>query len=1186
MKQTILFLICLCMGITTPMMAQDDVELTDSTSTGWDGGQGGTLDPNHPSVVITAKNYSREYGEANPVFDFTTSGATLVGTPSITCEATATSPVGTYPIVVTKGTVANQNVTYVAGTLTITKAPLTIAAGIYSKKQGEAMPEFTLTYTGFKNNETKDVLTKQPVVTCEATVASAPGEYPVTVSGAEAQNYDISYTDGKLVVVAADAVVVKAKSCTRGYGEANPTFEYTVEGAELIGQPVITCEATATSPVGIYDIIVSKGTVTNYNVTYVAGTLTITKAPLTIAAGTYTKKQGEAMPEFMLTYSGFKNDETKDVLTKQPEVSCQATEASAPGEYPVIVSGAEAQNYDVNYTNGKLIVTEADAVVITAKNYTRGYGEENPTFEYTVEGAALDGTPEITCEATATSPVGTYDILIKQGTVKNYNVTYVAGTLTITKAPLTIAAGTYSKKQGEAMPEFTLTYTGFKNNETKDVLTKQPTVNCNATEASAPGEYPVIVSGAESQNYDISYTNGKLIVTEADLVTITAKSYTREYGEDNPTFDFTVEGATLDGTPEITCEATATSPVGTYDIIVSKGTVTNYNVTYVAGTLTITKAPLTIAAGTYTKKQGEAMPEFMLTYSGFKNNETKDVLTKQPTVNCNATEASAPGEYPVIVSGAESQNYDISYTNGKLIVTEADLVTITAKSYTREYGEDNPTFDFTVEGATLDGTPEIICEATATSPVGIYDILIKQGTVKNYNVTYVAGTLTITKAPLTIAAGTYTKKQGETMPEFTLTYTGFKNNETKDVLTKQSVVTCEATESSAPGEYPVIVSGAEARNYNISYTNGKLIVTEADAVVVKAKSYTRKYGEANPTFEYTTEGAELIGQPVITCEATATSPVGTYDIIVSKGTVENYNVTYVAGTLTITKAPLTIAAGIYSKKQGDPMPEFTLTYTGFKNNETKDVLTKQPTVTCEATVASAPGEYPVTVSGAEAQNYDISYTDGKLVVVAADAVVVKAKSCTRGYGEANPTFEYTVEGAELIGQPVITCEATATSPVGIYDIIVSKGTVTNYNVTYVAGTLTITKAPLTIAAGTYTKKQGEAMPEFMLTYSGFKNDETKDVLTKQPEVSCQATEASAPGEYPVIVSGAEARNYEISYTNGVLIVTEATGIAEVSVSHPVDVYTLQGNKVRAQTTTLKGLPTGIYIVNGRKVRVK
>ena len=458
--------------------------------------------------------------------------------------------------------------------------------------------------------------------------------------------------------------------------------------------------------------------------------------------------------------------------------------------------------------------------------------------------------------------------------------------------------------------------------------------------------------------------------------------------------------------------------------------------------------------------------------------------------------------------------------------------------------------------------------------------------MKNYNVTYVAGTLTITKAPLNIAVGTYTKKQGEAMPEFTVTYTGFKNNETKAVLTKRPTVTCEADETSAPGEYPITVSGAEGQNYDISYTNGKLIVVDADAIVIKAKSYTREYGEANPTFEYTVDGEGLEGMPEITCEATATSPVGTYDIIVSKGTVTNYNVTYVAGTLTITKAPLTIAAGTYTKKQGETMPEFTLTYDGFKNNETKDVLTKQPEVSCQATEASAPGEYPVIVSGAEAQNYDISYTNGKLIVTEADLVTITAKSYTREYGEENPTFEYTVEGATLDGTPEITCEATATSPVGTYDIVVKQGTVKNYNVTYVAGTLTITKVPLNIAAGTYTKKQGDPMPEFTLTYTGFKNNETKDVLTKQPTVTCQATEASAPGEYPVIVSGAEARNYEISYTNGVLIVIEATGIAEVSVSHPVDVYTLQGNKVRTQATTLKGLPTGIYIVNGRKVRVK
>ena len=75
-----------------------------------------------------------------------------------------------------------------------------------------------------------------------------------------------------------------------------------------------------------------------------------------------------------------------------------------------------------------------------------------------------------------------------------------------------------------------------------------------------------------------------------------------------------------------------------------------------------------------------------------------------------------------------------------------------------------------------------------------------------------------------------------------------------------------------------------------------------------------------------------------------------------------------------------LSAGTYTKREGDPLPEFTLTYQGFKNNETSAVLTRQPVVTSEATASSAPGEYTVTVGGAQAQNYDISYVDGKLII--------------------------------------------------------------------------------------------------------------------------------------------------------------------------------------------------------------
>ena len=136
-----------------------------------------------------------------------------------------------------------------------------------------------------------------------------------------------------------------------------------------------------------------QGSIKNYNVHFESGSLVITKAPLSISAGNYTKKQGDAMPVFKASYAGFKNGENESVLTKQPVFSCEANEASASAEYAVTISGADAENYDISYEQGRLTVVEADAVVVRAKSYSRHYGDENPVFEFETEGAALDGTP-------------------------------------------------------------------------------------------------------------------------------------------------------------------------------------------------------------------------------------------------------------------------------------------------------------------------------------------------------------------------------------------------------------------------------------------------------------------------------------------------------------------------------------------------------------------------------------------------------------------------------------------------------------------------------------------------------------------------------------------------------------------------------------------------------------------------
>ena len=158
------------------------------------------------------------------------------------------------------------------------------------------------------------------------------------------------------------------------------------------------------------------------------------------------------------------------------------------GEYDITVRSAQAANYDITYVAGKLTVTEANPVTVTAKSYSRYYGEANPTLEYEVDGAALNGEPTLSCSATEKSPVGTYPITITKGGVKNYNDAYVEGVLTILPAPLTITANDATKVYGAANPTLSVSYSGFVNDDDATKLTTQPTVTTTATTSSAAGK--------------------------------------------------------------------------------------------------------------------------------------------------------------------------------------------------------------------------------------------------------------------------------------------------------------------------------------------------------------------------------------------------------------------------------------------------------------------------------------------------------------------------------------------------------------------------------------------------------------------------------------------------------------------------------------------------------------------------
>ena len=220
------------------------------------------------------------------------------------------------------------------------------------------------------------------------------------------------------------------------------------------------------------------------------------------------------MPEHILTYK-VDNVEYKTYTIEEGTI---ITPEASPSKVGYTFSGwsgipSTMPNHDVTVT-GTFSVDVLAPITIQVENKERVYGEPNPDWTYTVIGGAIygDGKPKVSCVANTKTSIGTYPITIEKGTVSNKNVNYMPGTLTITKAPLTIAANSYRIKIGKPLPNYTVNYTGFKNGETETVLSQQPTVTCAATAASEPGKYEIVVSSAAADNYEISYVNGELVI--------------------------------------------------------------------------------------------------------------------------------------------------------------------------------------------------------------------------------------------------------------------------------------------------------------------------------------------------------------------------------------------------------------------------------------------------------------------------------------------------------------------------------------------------------------------------------------------------------------------------------------------------------------------------------------------------
>ena len=1064
------------------------------------------------------------------------------------------------------GNASNYSFSYVDSAHTVNKANLTLAATASITGNVYNGGTFTGSYSlNALGNDASNM-----TVTGVATGTNV-GTYPSTlaVTGTALSNYNTPVVTDANLVISARPVTVSADNKSKSYGEANPTLTYTVaadgtgtsrglvNGDSLSGN--LSTTATQSSAVNTYTIDASALSNGNYLVTANNGTLTINKAHLTVNADNKTKIYGDANPALSATVSGFVNGEN----------------LASSG-----VTGAGAAS--------------------TAATTSTGVGS-----------AAI--TPTVGSLA-----AGNYDF-----------TTFLPGTLTITQRPLTVSADDKSKTYGDANPA--LTYTVAPNGTgTSRGLVNGDSLSGNlsttATQSSAVNTYTIDASALSNGNYLVTANNGTLTINKAHL-TVNADNKTKIYGDANPALSATVSGfvngenlasSGVTGAGAASTAATTSTGVGSAAITPTVGSLAagNYDfTTFLPGTLTITQRPLTVSADDKSKTYGDANPA--LTYTVAPNGTgTSRGLVNGDSLNGNlsttATPSSAVGNYTIDASALANGNYALTVNNGTLTIGAANITVQAISGALR--GTVSKVYDGTTlatlapenylltgwvgqEGATVTKTVGAYDTANAGSGIKVTvaltnaDYRANAGTsLSNYRLpASIEGLVgVIGKAHLTVTADGKSKVYGDVNPTLTTTVSGFVNGENLATSGVTGAGLASTSASRVTGVSSVAVTPAAgtlaASNYDFTtFIPGTLTITQRP-VTVTADNQTKTYGNTNPVLTYTVaadgsgtsrglvNGDSLGGSP--RTDATQSSAVGSYTIDASTLANGNYLVTANNGTLTITKAPLTVRVNNDARfvTLSDTVGYAGATYLGLVGGETASVLAGNLVIS-RTGADSLPGTYAGVLSGSglSSGNYTISYVPGDYTIVPAHQLLVRVGNSSATYGAA-PTYSVTeakylsatsgtivdlTSQVQQTSNNVLLTDGTSASTsftlgpvapatstagklaVGAYQI--SPVGVSNTNANYsnnltVVGALQVNAAPLTLSAG--------AAPSKVYDGTTSMGDATLNVTGAQPLDRVAATgvgsfssKAAGSGvNYTVAnisLSGSDAPNYYLSGTGTV-----------------------------------------------------
>ena len=268
----------------------------------------------------------------------------------------------------------------------------------------------------------------------------------------------------------------------------------------------------------------------------------------------------------------------------------------------------------------------------------------------------------------------------------------------------------------------------------------------------------------------------------------------------------------------------------------------------------------------------------------------------------------------------------------------------------------------------------------------------------------------------------------------------------------------------AAGDFTLTVTatkdGYSQKQETVSFSVGKAALT------VTADNVTVTYGEPKPEFTAQINGfvnddyeGDLTGTLEFDCAYAAGSPVGTYPITPKGLTSNNYSISFVDGTLTVTEnavpmptAPvgktLTYNSGLQDLIIPGSAEHGTMYYSLSQNG---------PWYTAVPQAKDA-GVYTVWYKVVGDPGYSDTAPNSVTAVINKAPLTIKALDRRAYVGERMPAFPYDVVG--LLGSdtldkaPSFSCNANMNMP-GTYVIRIFGAEAANYDISYVNGILTV-----------------------------------------------------------------------------------------------------------------------------------